>query len=130
MTKGGNVFDVLKVNGASELTEKQRLFAWLFHLAQGRAYATGHEVIIGETWRGPAQVNAYARAGKGHRKTLHALCLAGHLWLFLNGVYLTETSDYEALGTWWCAQHPLARWGGHFAKPDGVHLSVSHQGMA
>ena len=123
-------FDICDVTIGSGLASKQRLFAWLFHQLQDRAYAMGYEVVMGETWRGPAQVAAYAASGKGHPRTLHALCLAGHLWLFRDGKYLTETRDYWSLGQWWKQQHDLCRWGGDFGSRDGIHFSVTHRGIS
>jgi hypothetical protein len=123
-------FDIRDVIEGSGLARKQRLFAYLFHQLQARAYSMGYEVVMGEVWRGPAQVEAYARSGKGHRSTLHALCLAGHIWLFRDDVFLVDTDDYYSLGAWWKAQHPLCRWGGDFSRPDGVHFSVTHGGVA
>lgn len=121
-------FDIREVTEDSPLTEKQRLFACLYPQLVLRAWTMGYEVVIGETWRGPAQVAAYARSGKGHPQTLHALCLAGHVWLFKDGECLIETDDYASLGHWWTRQHPLCRWGGGWG--DGVHFSVTHGGVA
>ena len=123
-------FDIREVTVGSGLARKQRLFARLFCQLQARAYAMGYEVVLGETWRGPGEVARLVRLGKGHPKTRHALCLAGHLWLFRDGKYLTETKDYWSLGQWWKQQHELCRWGGDFSRPDGVHFSVIHQGIA
>ena len=123
-------FDIREVGPGSSVPQKQRLFAYLYHQLQARAYAMGYEVILGEIWRGPAQVAAYAASGKGHRKTLHRLCLAGHIWLFREDEYLTAWKDYRDLGEWWVQQHPLCRWGGHFGSRDAVHFSVTHQGIA
>ena len=125
------MFDIREVSYQSPLSVKQQLFAWLFHLLRARAYACGYRQVLGETFRGPAQVEAYALAGKGNRATLHAHCLAAHLELLTaRGRYLRDTEDYRDLGEWWKAQHPLCRWGGDFSRPDGCHFSVAHKGRA
>ncbi len=126
------MFCIQHVDDNSDLRDKQRLFAWLFWLLQGRAYAMGYRVVAGEVFRGPAQVVAYAEDGSGVLNTLHALCLAGHLELFSpSGRYLEHTVDFRELGEWWKAQHPLCRWGGDFTtRSDGCHFSVAHDGMA
>jgi hypothetical protein len=125
------MFDIRKVSERSHIGRKQELFAWLFHLLHARAYACGYRQVAGETFRGPAQVAAYVAAGSGSADTLHADCLAGHLELFTaGGIYLDSTLDFYELGQWWKAQHPLARWGGDFSRPDGCHFSVADRGRA
>ena len=123
-------FDIREVTVGSGLARKQRLFARLFHQLQARAYSMGYEVVLGETWRGPGEVARLVGLGKGHPKTRHALCLAGHMWLFRDSKYLTAWEDYRDLGEWWVQQHPLCCWGGHFGSRDAVHFSVIHQGIA
>jgi hypothetical protein len=123
-------FDIRDVIEGSGLARKQRLFAYLFHQLQARAYSMGYEVVMGEVYRGPGEVERLVELGKGHLETLHGLCLAGHLWLFRGDAYLHDCEDYRELGEWWKAQHPLCRWGGDFSRPDGVHFSVTHGGVA
>lgn len=124
-------FDIRTVNGQSSRAQKQRLFAWLWPQLMLRAWSMGYEVVQGETFRGPGEVARLVKLGKGHPNTLHAKCLAGHLWLFKGGRYLDQTEDYRDLGEWWKKQHPLCRWGGDFTtRRDGVHFSVTHGGVA
>jgi len=125
------MFDIRTVHEGSTKRRKQELFAWLFHQLRGQAYAMGYRQVVGETFRGPAQVAAYAADGSGSDPTLHAMCLAGHLELLTHiGRYLRNTEDYRDLGEWWKTQHALCRWGGDFRRPDGCHFSVTHQGLA
>ena len=60
--------------------------------------------------------------------SLHELCLAGHLELFDDGEYVSDTDTHRPLGEWWEAQHDLCRWGGRFG--DGCHYSITHGGKA
>jgi hypothetical protein len=125
------VFDIREVDSNSSVGQKQRLFAWLWPQLLVRAWAMGYEVVQGEVYRGPGEVARLAALGKGHPKTLHRKCLAGHAYLFRDGKYLKDTEDYRDLGNWWLAQHPLCRWGGSFITfKDGVHFSVTHGGIA
>ena len=90
-------------------------------------------VTIGEVYRTDAQAELNAKLGVGIRNSLHRLSLAIDIRLFRedNGVYkyLTDSEDYRTLGEWWEGQHPLARWGGRFSKPDGGHFSFEWKGV-
>lgn len=64
--------------------------------------------------------------------SLHELGLAADILLYKDGVYLTKTEDYEALGLRW---EELGKklgldlvWGGRFK--DGNHFSLRWQGKA
>lgn len=68
----------------------------------------------------------------GIRNSLHALRLAfdGNLFVFENGVWVpASVSEYIPLGVYWKTLHPLARWGGDFARPDSQHFSLEHNGV-
>jgi hypothetical protein len=124
-------FDIREVRADSPRPMKQRLFARLYPQLVMRAWTMGYEVVLGEIFRGPGEVRRLADLGKGHPKTLHARCLAGHVYLFRDGVFLRETEDYQALGRWWTQQHLLCRWGGDFQSfKDGVHFSVTDGGVS
>ena len=66
--------------------------------------------------------------------SLHEIGLAQDIALYLNGVWLNATEDYEPLGTWWedyGVSHGLPLvWGGNFSKPDGDHFSLRWGGKA
>lgn len=102
------------------LGAKQRLFTRLVGELIEYAYAEGYELTFGDAYRSPS-------VEYGHPKSLHRSRLAIDLNLFKEGVYLTETSDHEPLGTFWESLHPLCSWGGHFN--DGNHYSIKHEGM-
>ena len=111
------------------LREKQALFA--FHVAGliRRIFESGKSCTFGETYRFPHQAAANAVSGIGIKNSLHCDRLAIDLNLFDSaGKYLTSTEAHREFGEWWERQHPLARWGGRFAKPDGNHYSFEHQG--
>lgn len=63
----------------------------------------------------------------GIRLSIHQLGLALDGILWRDGIYLTQTKDYEPLGEWWEKQHELCRWGGRFR--DGNHFSMEHNGV-
>lgn len=62
--------------------------------------------------------------------SLHNIGLAQDVSLYLNGVYLTQTAQYEALGLYWEARGVLLKvplaWGGRFK--DGNHFSLAWEG--
>ena len=111
------------------LSEKQRLFMRLLGRFLTWIYQEGYEVIGGELQRGKLQAEANAASGVGIANSLHLKCLAIDLSLIVNGKYKTDTLAYSALGAYWKALHPLARWGGDFSKPDGGHFSIEHEGV-
>jgi hypothetical protein len=77
-------------------------------------------------------------AREGHRDgSNHYIKLAGDLNLFLDGDFLTKTSDHLESGLIWEARHELCRWGGNWDKDshpgepgenDGNHYSLIHEG--
>lgn len=89
----------------------------------------GFAVAGGQLQRTKAEALANAASGAGIANSLHLLCLAIDLMLFVNGVYKTDTESYRVLGDKWKSLHPLCRWGGDFHKPDGDHFSLEHEGV-
>lgn len=110
----------------SELHDKQTLFAKSLPRLIDYAILKGYDVVGGEWQRDPRIAQLNAAAGKGISTSLHIECLAVDLKLFKDGTYLTQTPDYEFLGTYWEGLHPDFRWGGRFG--DGNHFSVTYQG--
>ena len=110
------------------LHEQQVLFARLLPRLIDQAFELGFEVVLGETWRTPEQAAANAAKGIGIKNSLHCDRLAVDLILFRDGIWLQSSADYAPLGEWWEKQHPLARWGGRFTRPDGDHFSLTFGG--
>lgn len=114
------------------LGEQQRLFTYLVGKLIIYAYETaGIELTFGDAYRTPQQAAANAQAGTGITNSLHTQRLAIDLNAFKDGVYLTDTDQYAALGEHWKTLHPLCRWGGDFhSNPDGNHFSMTYGGMS
>lgn len=112
------------------LGEKQELFTELLARLIAWAYARGYRIRMGETWRSPEQAAANAAAGTGIKNSLHCLKLAADLNLFRDGVFLADSEAHRPLGEFWKSLHPDARWGGDFARRDGNHYSITHNGVA
>ena len=80
----------------------------------------------------PALALAVSNNGKsrGIMESVHRSGLAVDLILYklvdTEFVWVTDASEYEALGKWWEEQHPDARWGGRFN--DANHFSFEYQG--
>tara|TARA_R110000868_G_scaffold15596_3_gene70927 strand:- start:2926 stop:3252 length:327 start_codon:yes stop_codon:yes gene_type:complete len=105
------------------LGDKQREFNRCLGLLYIYIYSCGYAVTQG---RGRVSEKANAADG-GHKNSCHLSGLAQDLNLFLDGVFLTDTTDHEKFGVYWESLHPLARWGGRFN--DGNHYSFEHQGV-
>jgi len=101
-----------------KLSDRQKLFARMVPRLIDQAHRMGFEVTLGDAHRSPEEAKRL-----GFENSNHTRCLALDLNLFKSGKYLTETEDHRTLGTWWEAQHPLCRWGGHFN--DGNHYSLA-----
>ena len=85
------------------------LLAHLILYAEGQ----GYELTGGDLW-----------ATIGHMtKSLHYDRLAIDINLYMNGEWLTKTSDHEFLGEYWESLDPDCRWGGRFK--DGNHYEMS-----
>lgn len=91
-----------------------------------KAQELGFEVAAGEVQRDPRVAALNAKAGTGIAQSVHLQGLAIDLHLYRAGQYQTQTEAHRALGNWWEAQHPKARWGGRWG--DGNHYSFEWQG--
>lgn len=111
------------------LGEKQRRFTELVARLISWAYDEGYELTFGEAYRTPEQAALNAKTGAGISNSLHTQRLAVDLNLFINGVYQPKSEAYEPLGAYWKELDPDCRWGGDFAKPDGDHFSLEHNGV-
>jgi len=101
------------------LGKKQERFSRMVMLLLQKAFELGYDVRLGHALRCP---DCYI----GRKTSLHKLKLAIDLNLFLNGVYLSKTSDHAELGEYWESLAPDATWGGRFN--DGNHYSLRHNG--
>jgi hypothetical protein len=61
--------------------------------------------------------------------SLHYIGLAQDIDLYIDGVYQKDSAAHQWIGARWKSMHPLCRWGGDFAKPDGNHYSMEWQGV-
>jgi|SRR3990170_8306100 len=122
------------------LSEKQQRFALLICSLIQWADKIGYKVTLGEAYRTPEQAALNAQKGTGISNSLHTIRLAIDLNLFKNGVYLTNSEDYQMLGEYWKSLDPDCAWGGDFKQfkaadgswkggPDGNHFSLAHQGI-
>ena len=91
-----------------------------------KAEQMGYKVTVGEWWRSDAEAERHGFKNSNHRKRL-----AVDINLFKDGVYLTDSADYEPLGIWWEQQSGEyeCAWGGRFSNPDGNHFSYEHEGV-
>ena len=112
------------------LRQKQALFVLLIAQLIMHAQLEGYELTFGEAYRSPEEAARLAKTGAGIAKSLHCQRLAVDFNLFKDGVYLSDTTDYQFLGEFWETQHELCRWGGRFTRADGNHFSLSHNGRA
>ncbi len=87
------------------------------------AFDNDYELTFGDAHRSPEECTRL-----GHKQSCHGLRLAVDFNLFKHGKYLRDTSQHEALGTFFKSLHKLARWGGDFEKPDGNHYSFEWHG--
>lgn len=113
-----------------KLQQKQALFALLVAELILHASQRGYQVTFGEAYRSPEEAARLTGTGAGIRRSLHCDRLAIDLNLFKDGKYLTTTEAHRFLGEWWESQHALCRWGGRFARADGNHYSLAHDGRA
>lgn len=90
------------------------------------AYRQGYALTFGDAYRTQEQAAANAASGSGIARSLHCDRLAIDLNLFRDGVYLTNTQEYEPLGEFW--ESLGGAWGGRFRKPDGNHFSLAYGG--
>ena len=113
------------------LSNKQQVFAVLVAQLILEVERRGWAVTFGEAYRSAEEAGRLAKAGKGIRFSLHTARLAIDLNLFIDGDYQADSAAYLPLGEWWEAQSYgdiVCAWGGRFAKPDGNHFSLEHEG--
>lgn len=102
--------------------QQQRAFTKMVARLILWAYDNGYEMTFGEAFRPDWVAAEYERRGIGIRSSYHTVRLAVDMNLFRNGVYLTNTEDYRAVGEAWEAYGGV--WGGRFKKKDGNHFSL------
>lgn len=107
----------------------QEQFAQSAALLIQKAKELGYGVTLGEAWRSPQQAALNAAAGTGISNSLHTERLAIDINLFLNGVYITDTTGHRTLGAWWKTLGGNYRYGGDFSKPDPNHYSITPDGV-
>lgn len=97
------------------LGENQECFARDLGLLLCFIISRGYNVRMGDVFAHDGH-----KAGSQHYKKL-----AADINLFLNGDYLTETSDHQEIGDYWEALDPHNRWGGRYE--DGNHYERMEQ---
>lgn len=108
------------------LNPKQWEFSQSMAQLVQKAKALGYEVVMGETYRTPAQAAANAASGAGILHSLHCDSLAVDLNLFINAQYIQDSTGHTELGAWWKTLGPDYRWGGDFtSRKDYNHYSLS-----
>jgi hypothetical protein len=110
------------------LRQKQSKFTLLLTKLIRYAAKQGLEPVLDEVYRPPELADLYAALGRGSAKSLHTLKLAADVNCYRDGKFLSKTSDYEALGSYWKSLDTDCRWGGDF--DDGRHFSLTHGGRA
>lgn len=110
-----------------KLSQKQQLFTIMIGKLILWAESKGYGLTFGEAYRTEAQAEQYARDGKGIANSLHCSRLAVDFNLFVNGVYQDKSEAYTPLGEYW--ESLGGSWGGRFARADGNHFSLSHNGV-
>jgi len=98
----------------------------------------GYGVVVGEAQRPEEMAKIYAERGIGTQNSNHIIKLAWDLLLYKNGIYLTDSKEYEFAGRIWKSMPQpegyICCWGGDFKdkqgnpKPDGNHFSYEHLG--
>ncbi|MEI9788383.1 M15 family metallopeptidase [Moellerella wisconsensis] len=107
------------------LSEKQSLFTVMIAQLINWADERGYRLTFGEAYRTPEQAALNAKANKGIKNSLHTQRLAVDFNLFINGKWMTSTSDHQPLGEYW--ESIGGTWGGRFN--DGNHYSLEHNGV-
>ena len=93
-----------------------------------QAVVLGYTVTLGEAWRTAQQAALNAAVGTGIVHSLHIERLAIDLNFFKSGIWVTDGSELQDIGSWWEALGPQHYWGGRFG--DGNHFSISPNGGA
>ena len=89
------------------------------------AHAMGFDVAFDEV---TVHLTPKNPTGNHKANSNHYIGLAGDLVLYRQGVYLTETAEYEKIGLAWEEMGKLKGldlvWGGRFSNSDGNHFSM------
>lgn len=108
------------------LNERQAIFTHNVSTLIIYVFGNGFKCTFGDAYRDPECAKLYAKQGKGIVNSLHCKRLAIDLNIFSHdGVYLSDTKDYELFGVFWEKIHKDNRWGGRFPKPDGNHFQMN-----
>lgn len=106
------------------LSDKQHVFAMNVSKLLQHVESLGYTCSIGEILRSKEQAEIYVKEGKGILDSQHCKKLAVDLFIFSNGKYLEQKSDYKPLGDYWESLDPENRWGGNFPRVDCVHFEM------
>ena len=109
------------------LTKKQITFNKMFKKLLEYADSLGYEWIIGWSFRPKEQAAIYEKEGVGISNSLHSICLAIDLELFVDGEYVTDCTGHDKLGAYWKSLG--GSWGGDFKSKDCNHYSLEHNGV-
>jgi hypothetical protein len=95
-------------------------------------YEQGYACTFGDAYRSPKAHGGMGENGPyGRARSAHKQRLAVDFNLFLNGKYLTKTSDHKPFGQYWKSLRDDNRWGGDFMPvSDGNHYSKRYGGIA
>lgn len=123
-------------DGTLTLRQQRCLFTRLIcELGVWAFQQPGVELAFGEVVRTRTQAIINANKGVGIGNSLHLDGLAVDFMLYINGVYMDDSTAHKFLGDKWKSMHPLNRWGGDFKddhgkpKPDGNHYSSTRGGI-
>jgi len=105
------------------LREKQSTFMWMLADLIRHADHLGYELTMGRGYVSPEANEAVG----GHPESNHLNRLAIDLNLFKDGRFLRTTEAHRPLGEYW--ESIGGAWGGRFAKGDGNHYSLEHNGV-
>jgi len=112
------------------LHEAQALHVQLVAKLITYVYSLGYELTWGEAYRTQEQAQWDADHGIGIAQSVHCDRLAVDLQLFKDGRYLTNSTDYAFMGTFWKQLNASCRWGGDFHTVDADHFSITWQGRS
>lgn len=110
------------------LQQKQSVFADNVAHLINYISSSGYLCSLGEVYRTPEQAALNAHSGKGIKNSLHCKKLAIDIQLFsTDGLYITDSKQYESLGIYWESLNKFNRWGGYFvSKYGGTIIDGNH----